>query len=142
MAHDEETINTHVGMLAQYGARIDALEGIRDDLKQETSVHAVRINELERIVDTVSERTHHYEVKIDLMDKSIQILGEKQETLKERMPSKEEWQAIKKGIDDLKGKNGRTFDRIKDLILTVIVTGILTYFLTTFFAVVSVKGTP
>jgi hypothetical protein len=77
------------------------------------------------------------------MGKDIQILGEKQETLKERMPSKDEWLEVKNGIKELTTRNGKNYDKVKDIIITVIISCIITYALTqvlVFFA--SKGGTP
>jgi chromosome segregation ATPase len=120
--------------------RIGTLEEAKDEIKVIASTHDARLIELERTVDKMSERNTHYEGKIDLMDKSIQILGEKQETLKERMPSKDEWQEIKQGIRDIQGRDGKSFSRIKDIIITVVLSGAITYFLTKLLESIASKG--
>jgi chromosome segregation ATPase len=143
MDEHNEIMQTHAGMLASFDARIDSLEVARDDTKQSTLDHTARLTELERTVDTMTERNHHYEKSIDIMGKDIQILGEKQETLKERMPSKDEWLEVKNGIKELTTRNGKNYDKVKDIIITVIISCIITYALTqvlVFFA--SKGGTP
>lgn len=135
--HEGIDTRAHSSALSEYGVRISNLE----KSQEESQINGSRITELERRVDVMSERTHHYEEKIDNMDKSIQLLNEKQDTLKERMPSRDEWQTLKKSIDELKGKGAKTYDRIKGIALTAIITGVATYYLMKFLESIN-GGTP
>lgn len=126
----------HSLTIQELSLRVEALEISKGDHRAMDH----RVAELERTVDVMGERTKHYESKIDLMEKSIQVLTEKQEALKERMPSRDEWNNLKTAVDSLQGKGGRTFDRIKDLILAAIVSGTMAYFLLKILEQIAPKG--
>jgi uncharacterized coiled-coil protein SlyX len=86
-----------------------------------------RLTEVERTVDTLSLRATQHELEFAKIQASQALTTEKLETLKERMPTRDEWTNMKQDIKLLLGKGGRSFDRIKDILLTAILTGVASF---------------
>lgn len=138
--HQGVDITGHVGMLASLDARMTAMETARGAELSEFRDAFERVHELERKVDTMTLRMERYEDEFRGIRKDLSLISEKQDTLKERTPSREEWNELKKAVSGLKDKPINTWNKIKTVVLTIAASGIVYFILSQLFPAIFTKG--
>ena len=140
--HNGVDIPKHSALLASLEARVTTLEEshISDSVSNKDSFE--RVHELERKVDVMSERMGRYEDEFHGIRRDLSLIAEKQDTLKERTPTREEWNDLKKAVTVLKDKPMNTWNKIKTIALTIAASGFIYYVLSQLLPAVFNGGTP
>jgi chromosome segregation ATPase len=127
--HMDVDVAGHTSLLATLDSRLGILEVSTETEISERKDTSNRVHELERRVDVMSERLQRYDNEFASIHRELSLITEKQETLKERTPTRDEWNEIKKTLGGIKSKPAATWEKVKTVALTAIVTGIVAFLL-------------
>jgi hypothetical protein len=90
----------------------------------------------------MSERMGRYESEFMGIRHDLSLITDKQDLLKERTPSRDEWNELKKAVTSLKDKPMNTWNKIKTIALTVAASGFIYYVLAQLLPAVFTKVVP
>lgn len=140
--HNGVDVPKHSALLASLDARVGTLEEARSSDIIVDRDSSDRLHELERKVDVMSERMGRYEGEFSGIRHDLSLITDKQDLLKERTPSRDEWNELKKAVTALKDKPMNTWNKIKTIALTIAASGFIYYVLAQLLPTVFSKITP
>lgn len=124
---EHQEIPGHSALLASLDARLTSLESNVVNSFSGNRDSQVKIHEIERRVDVMAEKLNRFDGEFASIQKELALITEKQETLKERVPTRDEWNSIKTSISSLTHAPGVKWERLMTVVLTAIVTGVISY---------------
>ena len=138
----EGVVPRHSALLASLDTRINTIEEYHASSASFDREFSERLHEQERKVDVMSERMGRYESEFMGIRHDLSLITDKQDLLKERTPSRDEWNELKKAVTSLKDKPMNTWNKIKTIALTVAASGFIYYVLAQLLPAVFTKIVP
>ena len=125
--HQEVDVTSHTSQLASLDARVTGLASDLNNIACEYRESCGRVHELERRVDVMTEKFNRYDYEFNSIRKDLDLIKEKQETIKERVPTRDEWNSIKTSIASINGAPAAKWEKLTTIIFTTFITGIVAY---------------